>query len=65
MSNKEAAVAEIVAEMKQLPDDADWTCLAERRRFLAGLEKARADSRAGRVRTTEEMKAELDTWVRE
>ena len=47
MSSKEQAVAEIVAEMKSLPEDADWVALSDRVRLLAGIEKARADVRAG------------------
>ena len=59
MSVKEQAVAEIVAEMKSLPDDANWQFLSERIRLLAGLEKARADVRAGRLYTTSEIESDL------
>ena len=59
MSVKEQAVAEIVAEMKSLPDYANWQFLSERIRLLAGLEKARADVRAGRLYTTAEIQSDL------
>lgn len=64
MSIKEQAVAEIVAEMKNLPDDADWNGLAERVRLLAGIEKARAGVRAGRLYTPDEIKADVRQWVK-
>jgi hypothetical protein len=64
MSSKEQAVAEIVAEMKSLPEDADWPALAEKVRLMAGIEKARADVRAGRVYTTSEIKADLREWLK-
>ncbi len=64
MSSKEQAVADIVAEMKTLPEDADWQSLSERVRLLAGIEKARADVRAGRVYTTAEIKADLHEWLK-
>jgi hypothetical protein len=64
MSSKDQAVAEIVAEMKSLPDDADWAGLAERVRVIAGVEKARADVRAGRLHTTAEIKADLRQWLK-
>jgi predicted transcriptional regulator len=64
MSNKEQAVAEIVAEMENLPDDADWPALSERVRLIAGIEKARADVRAGRVYTTAEIRADLRQWLK-
>jgi hypothetical protein len=64
MSSKEQAVAEIVAQMKSLPDDADWPALAERVRLIAGVEKARADMRAGRVHSTTDIKADLRQWLK-
>lgn len=64
MSTKEQAVAEIVAEMKGLPDDANWQFFSERVRLLAGIEKARADVRAGRTFTTAEIKADLQAWLK-
>jgi hypothetical protein len=64
MSSKEQAVADIVAEMKSLPEDADWVSLAERVRLLAGIEKARADVRAGRIYTTSEIKTDLREWLK-
>ncbi len=64
MSSKEQAVAEIVAEMESLPDDANWPELSERVRLLAGIEKARADVRAGRFYTTSEIKADLREWLK-
>jgi hypothetical protein len=64
MSNKEQAVAEIVAEVKSLPEDADWAALSERVRLLAGIEKARADVRAGRIYTTAQVKSDLREWLK-
>jgi hypothetical protein len=64
MSSKEQAVADIVAETKTLPEDVDWQSLSERVRLLAGMEKARADVRAGRVCTTAEIKADLREWLK-
>ncbi len=64
MSNKETAIAEIAEEMKMLPDDANWQALTERVRLLAGLEKARADVRAGRVYTTTQIKSDLREWLK-
>jgi len=64
MSSKEQAVTEIVAEMRSLPDDADWEFLSERMRLLAGIEKARADVRAGRVYTTTQIKTDLREWLK-
>ena len=64
MLAKEQAVAEIVAEMKSLPDDANWEFLSERIRLLAEIEKARADVRGGRVYSTAEVKADLREWLK-
>ena len=64
MSSKEQAVAAIVAEVESLPEDADWVALSDRVRLLAGLEKARADIRAGRVFTTEQIRGDLREWVK-
>jgi hypothetical protein len=64
MSSKEQAVAEIVAEVRSLPEDADWVALSDRVRLLAGIEKARADVRAGRVYTTTQIKADLREWLK-
>ena len=64
MSSKEQAVAGMVAEMQSLPDDANWQFLSERVRLLAGIEKARADVRAGRTFTTTEIKADLREWLK-
>lgn len=64
MSSKEQAVTEIVAEISSLPEDADWEFLSERMRLLAGIEKARADVRAGRVYTTTQIKTDLREWLK-
>ena len=64
MSSKEQAVTEIVAKMSSLPEDADWEFLSERMRLLAGIEKARADVRAGRVYTTTQIKTDLREWLK-
>ena len=64
MSSKEQAVTEIVAEMSSLPEDADLEFLSERMRLLAGIEKARADVRAGRVYTTTQIKTDLREWLK-
>ena len=64
MSSKEQAVTEIVAEMSSLPEDSDWQFLSERMRLLAGIEKARADVRAGRVYTTTQIKTDLREWLK-
>ena len=57
-------MAEIAEEMKTLPDDANWQALTDRVRLLAGLEKARADVRAGRVYTTAQIKSDLREWLK-
>ena len=64
MSSKEQALADIVAEMQSMPEDANWEFVSERVRVIAGIEKARADVRAGRVFTTAEIKADLHAWLR-
>lgn len=64
MSSKEQAVTEIVAEMRRLPEDADWESLSDHMRLLAGIEKARADVRAGRLHTTIQIKADLREWLK-
>ena len=64
MSSKEQAVIEMVAEMQSLPEDADWRFFSEHVRMLAGIEKARADVRAGRVSTTAQIKADLHEWLK-
>lgn len=64
MSSKEQAVAEIVTEMRSLPDDADWQGLSDHIRLIAGIEKARADVRAGHVYTTTQIKADLREWLK-
>ncbi len=64
MSSKEQAVAEIVTEMRSLPEDADWQCLSDHMRLLAGIEKARADVRAGHIYTTAQIKADLHEWLK-
>lgn len=63
MSIKEQTVAAIVAEIESLPDDVDWQFLSQRVRLLAGVEKARADVRAGRVYSTTEVKADVPDGI--
>lgn len=63
MSIKEQTVAAIVAEIESLPDDVDWQFLSQRVRLLAGVEKARADVRAGRVYSTAEIKTDISDEV--
>lgn len=50
--------------MSSLPEDADWEFRSERMRLLAGIEKARADVRAGRVYTTTQIKTDLREWLK-
>ncbi len=60
MSVKEMAIETISG----LPEDISWSGLEERLRFVAGVEQARAEVKAGSVVPHEEVGERLEEWLR-
>ena len=61
MSTKELAMETI----RDLPEDASWQEIEERIRFLAAIERGRAEVRRGEVVPHEEVRDLLQTWTTE
>jgi predicted transcriptional regulator len=58
MTKKEMAVEAV----QDLPDSATWADIADRIRFLAGIDKGLADIKAGSVVPHEEVRESLKKW---
>jgi len=61
MSTKELAMETIRA----LPEDTSWQEIEERIRFLAAIERGRAEVRRGEVIPHEEVRDLLQAWITE
>ena len=61
MSTKELAMETI----RELPEDASWQEIEERIRFLAAVERGRAEVRRGEVVPHEEVRDLLQAWTTE
>ena len=61
MSTKELAMETI----RELPEDASWEEIEERIRFLAAVERGRAEVRRGEVVPHEEVRDLLQAWTTE
>jgi predicted transcriptional regulator len=59
MTTKDLAIKTI----QDLPDSATWEDIEERVRFLAAIDKGRADIKAGRVVPHEQVKESLKEWL--
>lgn len=59
MSAKEA----VLQAIHRLPDDADYSAIAEEVAFLAALAQGDQDIQAGRVVSNEDVRAKLESWT--
>ncbi len=55
MSRKELALAEIVAEVQSMPEDANWEFVSDHLRLVLSIEKSRVDARTGKPATAAEL----------
>jgi predicted transcriptional regulator len=59
MSAKES----VLQAVHRLPDDADYTAIAEEIAFLAALDQGERDVEAGRLVSNEAAKKMLESWT--
>ncbi|MCX6956774.1 MAG: hypothetical protein NTV51_32000 [Verrucomicrobia bacterium] len=55
MSRKEQALAEIVAEVQRMPEDANWEFVSDHLRMVLSLEKSRVDTNVGNQADTADL----------
>lgn len=54
---------QVLQAIQRLPDDIDYSDVAEEIAFLAAVRDAEKDIEAGRLLTNEDMKARISEWT--